>query len=57
VSQAQIEHKLRTYATDVLPDGHVAQVIDAVERLEDFGPVGRLMDLLRSAPRAILAAE
>jgi 2-methylcitrate dehydratase PrpD len=57
VSRAQIEQKLRTYAQDFLPDAHIADVIEAVERLEDFGSVRRLMDVLRVVPRAMAAAE
>ena len=52
VSRAQIEHKFRTYAQDFLPDAHIADVIAAVARLEDFGKVARLMDWLRVPPRA-----
>jgi len=57
VSRGQIEHKFRTYAQDFLLDAHIADVIGAVERLEDFGSVRRLMDALRAAPRAMAAAE
>ena len=57
VSRAQIEQKFRTYAQSFLPDTHVADVIAAVERLEDFGSVRRLMDALRVVPRAMAAAE
>jgi 2-methylcitrate dehydratase PrpD len=57
VSRAQIEQKFRTYAQDFLPDAHIADVIGAVERLEDFGSVRRLMDVLRVVPRAMAAAE
>src|SRR5580693_1377365 len=57
VSRAQIEQKFRTYAQKFLPGGHIADVIGAVERLEDFGPVRRLMDVLRVVPRAMAAAE
>ena len=57
VSRAQIEQKFRTYAQDFLPDAHIAEVIGAVDRLEDFGSVRRLMDALRVAPRAMAAAE
>ena len=57
VSRAQIEQKFRTYAQGFLPDAHIADVIAAVNRLEDFGSVRRLMDLLRVAPRAMAAAE
>jgi 2-methylcitrate dehydratase PrpD len=57
LSRAQIEQKFRTYAQGFLPDAHVAEVIAAVNGLEDFGSVRRLMDLLRSTPRAMAAAE
>ena len=52
VSRAQIEQKFRTYAEGFLPDSHIADVIAAVDRLEDLGSARRLMDLLRVAPRA-----
>jgi 2-methylcitrate dehydratase PrpD len=57
LSRAQIQQKFRTYAKGALPDAHVTDVIGAVERLEDFGSVGRLMELLSAAPRAMAAAE
>jgi 2-methylcitrate dehydratase PrpD len=57
VSRGQIEQKFRTYAQGFLPDAHIADVIGAVERLEDFGSVRRLMDVLRVVPRAMAAAE
>jgi 2-methylcitrate dehydratase PrpD len=57
VSRGQIEQKFRTYAQDFLPDAHIADAIGAVERLEDFGSVRRLMDVLRVVPRAMAAAE
>src|SRR5262249_13170776 len=57
VSRAQIEQKFRTYAQGFLPDAHIADVIGAVDRLEDLGKVARLMDLLRVAPRTMAAAE
>jgi 2-methylcitrate dehydratase PrpD len=57
LSRAQIEQKFRTYAKDFLPDSQVAEVIGAVDRLEDFGSIRRLMDLLRTTPRAMAAAE
>jgi 2-methylcitrate dehydratase PrpD len=57
MSRAQIEQKFRTYAEGFLPDAHIAEVIGAVDRLEDFGSIRRLMDLLRVAPRAMAAAE
>jgi hypothetical protein len=52
VSRGQIEQKFRTYAQDFLPDAYIADVIGALERLEDFGSVRRLMDMLRVVPRA-----
>jgi 2-methylcitrate dehydratase PrpD len=55
--RAQIEQKFRTYAEGLLPDAHIADVIGAVDRLDDFGSIRRLMDLLRIAPRAMAAAE
>jgi 2-methylcitrate dehydratase PrpD len=59
LSRAQIEQKFRSYATGVIPDAHVAAVIGAVDRLEDFGSARRLMDLLRAPPQAqaMAAAE
>jgi 2-methylcitrate dehydratase PrpD len=57
MSRAQIEQKFRTYAEGFLPDAHIAEVIGAVDRLEDFGSIRRLMDLLRVVPRAMAAAE
>jgi 2-methylcitrate dehydratase PrpD len=59
--RSQIEQKFRTYATGFLREGAIAEVIAAVDRLEDLASVRRLMDLLRlpasAAPRAIAAAE
>jgi 2-methylcitrate dehydratase PrpD len=57
MSRAQIEQKFRTYAEGFLPDANIAEVISAVDRLEDFGSIRRLMDLLHAAPRAMAAAE
>ena len=37
LSRAQIEQKFRSYAQGFLPDAHIADVIAAVDRLEDFG--------------------
>src|SRR6202140_252836 len=56
VSRAQIEQKFRTYAQNFLPDAHIADAIGAVERLEDFGSVRRLMDVLGVGPRAMAGA-
>ncbi len=52
LSRAQIEGKFRTYAKGVLSDSQVNEAIDAMNRLEDLGSVRKLMDLLRSSPRA-----
>jgi hypothetical protein len=43
----------------VLPDSHVAEVLSAVDRLEDFGSVRKLMTLLREVPKSqtMAAAE
>ena len=57
LSRAQIEHKFRTYAKGLLPDAHIADVIGAIERLEELGSVRRLMDLLRAPKPAMAAAE
>jgi len=57
LTRAQIESKFRAYARGVLPDADVADVIKAVNSLEGFGSVRKLMDLLRAAPRAVAAAE
>jgi 2-methylcitrate dehydratase PrpD len=59
LSRAQIEQKFRSYAAGVLSDAHVADVIAAIDRLEHFGSVRKLMDLLRGGlrARAMAAAE
>jgi 2-methylcitrate dehydratase PrpD len=58
LSRAQIEHKFRSYAAGVLSDAEADAVVKAVDRLEEFGSISRLMDLLRgSASRAMAAAE
>jgi 2-methylcitrate dehydratase PrpD len=60
LSRADVEQKFRLYAEAVLPGANVARVIGAVDRLEEFGSVRQLMDLLRAAPpalRAVVAAE
>jgi 2-methylcitrate dehydratase PrpD len=51
LTRPQIEGKFRTYAKGVLADAHIDETIDAVNRLEDFASVRRLMDLLRASPR------
>jgi 2-methylcitrate dehydratase PrpD len=59
LSRTQVEQKFRLYAASVLPDARIDKVIDAVNRLEDFGSVRELMTLLRAVPRtrAMAAAE
>jgi 2-methylcitrate dehydratase PrpD len=59
LSRAQIEQKFRTYAAGVLSDADADAVVKAVDGLENFGSVRKLMDLLRgnAAPRAMAAAE
>ena len=57
LARSQIEQKFRTYAKGFLRDADSAALIGAVDRLEHFGSVGGLMDLLRAAPRAMAAAE
>jgi 2-methylcitrate dehydratase PrpD len=57
LSRAQIEQKFRAYAKGFLPESHVVETISAIGRLEDFGSIRRLMDLLRPAERAMAAAE
>ncbi len=52
LTRAQIEQKFRDYSWGVLPDADVADVIGAIGGLEDFGSVGKLMDMLRGVPRA-----
>jgi 2-methylcitrate dehydratase PrpD len=57
LSRAQIEQKFRTYAQGAMSEAAIAEVIGAVEALEDFGSVGRLMQLLAAPARAMAAAE
>jgi 2-methylcitrate dehydratase PrpD len=57
LSRAQVEQKFRTYANGVLPDAHIADVIKAVNGLQDFGSARKLMDLVRAPSRAMAAAE
>ena len=57
LSRTQIEQKFRTYAEGTLADAATSEVIGAVDRLEDFGSVRKLMDLLRPVQRAMAAAE
>jgi len=51
LSRAQIEEKFRVYAKSRLPGARVDEVLEAVNRLEDFPSVRKLMDLLQ-APRS-----
>jgi 2-methylcitrate dehydratase PrpD len=59
LSRTQIEGKFRRYADGVIADAHIAEVVAAVDRLENYGSVRKLMDLLRCIPRAraMAAAE
>jgi len=59
LARAQIEQKFRTYAGGVISDADAAAVVNAIDRLEDFGSISKLMELLRNnaAPRAMAAAE
>ncbi len=59
LSRTQIEQKFRRYADGVIADAHIAEVVAAVDRLENYGSVRKLMDLLRGIPRAraMAAAE
>ena len=50
MSPAQIDDKFRAYAPARLSDSAVESVIGAVHRLEEFGSVQGLMDLLRETP-------
>lgn len=59
LSRAEVEEKFRLYSASVLGRGQIEGVIDAVNRLEDFGSVREVMALLRTPPgtRAMAAAE
>ncbi len=58
LSRGQIEQKFRTYAAGVLAAADADAVVAAVDRLEDFGAVGKLTALLRGgADHAMAAAE
>jgi 2-methylcitrate dehydratase PrpD len=56
LTRAQIEAKFRTYAKGRLPDANIDEAIAAVGRLEDFGSVRRLMELLRGSDKGRLRA-
>jgi len=57
LSRAQIEDKFRTYAHGLLADAVIDAVIGAVDRLEDFGSVRPLMEMLRAVPRRPVAVS
>lgn len=59
LARAQVEQKFRLYAASRLADTQIEAVIDAVNRLEDFGSVRALMTLLHAShrTRAMAAAE
>jgi 2-methylcitrate dehydratase PrpD len=59
LSRAQVEQKFRSYAERVIDGAQIAEVIAAVDRLEDYASVASLMGLLNGAPRAraMAAAE
>jgi 2-methylcitrate dehydratase PrpD len=52
LSRAQIEEKFRTYAKTRLPAARVDDILAAVNRLEDFPSVRKLMDLLQTSHQA-----
>jgi len=54
-----VEQKFTLYAADLLSRAHIEEVIDTVNRLDDFGSVRALMTLLRGSlrTRAMAAAE
>jgi 2-methylcitrate dehydratase PrpD len=56
LTRAQIESKFRTYAKGVISDAAAEEVVAAVNRLEDFAAVRKLMDLLRGPAKAAKAA-
>ena len=59
LSRTQIEQKFRSYAAGVIADAQIADVIAAIDRLEDFGSARELMASLRRGrrARAMAAAE
>jgi 2-methylcitrate dehydratase PrpD len=57
LSRAQIEQKFCAYAKGAVPEAVTAEVIGAVDRLEDVPSIASLMQMLRGAPRAMAAAE
>ena len=57
LTRAQIEDKFRTYARGVIPEANIEEVIAAVNRLEDFASVRKLMELLRAPLRRVRAPK
>jgi len=52
LSRAQIEEKFRAYANYRLPASRAEEIIEAVNRLEDFPSVRKLLNLLQQAPQS-----
>ena len=52
LSRAQIEDKFRTYGKGRLSSARLEEIIEAVNRLEDFPSVKKLMDLLQVTHQA-----
>lgn len=52
LSRAQIEDKFRTYGKGRLSPARLEEIIEAVNRLEDFPAVKKLMELLQVSQRA-----
>jgi 2-methylcitrate dehydratase PrpD len=52
LSRAQIEDKFRTYGKGRLSSARLEEIIEAVNRLEDFPSVKKLLDLLQVAHQA-----
>ena len=50
LTRVQIESKFRIYAKGVMSESHIEETISAVNRLEEFGSVRKLMDMLRQTP-------
>lgn len=48
LTRAQIEAKFRTYANARLPAANIDAIVNAVNRLEEFGSTRKLMELLRA---------
>jgi len=59
LSRKQIEQKFHSHAAGVIADAQIADVIAAIDRLEDFGSARELMASLRGGrrARAMAAAE